>query len=448
MRNKLFISHATPDDDDFTKWLSLKLIGLGYEVWCDVFFLDKGIDFWNTIENEIRENSIKFLIVSSQAGNQRDGVLKELAVATKVKKQLKDDGFILPLSIDKNLSYDDINIEIVRLNAIDFKKSWAKGLQDLLDTLEKQRVPRNPPDPAKSNTLYHQIFLVNKGSIEKEEVYDSNWFPILSFPDELRFHKYEWRLPSNFDFRTLTFPAVKYKKYLCTFAWEYDFMEQLPKTETYSNSETIRIPTSEIFSGEYSSDFISVTECKRLIVQLINKGFANMMNEKEVRPYEMSNRTSYWIEKGKLEKDKFQKVLLVGKQKKKTWHFGISGAGKLYPMHVLMISSHIWFTEDGKNLIESDSIQHSSRRRQGRNWWNDVWRSKLLAFIKYISDTEDSFILEVGSEEKIVVANDPLNFIGHKSYEVPSKNTLKEETEIADLTDFEEEIIEDLEDLE
>lgn len=43
MRNRVFISHATPDDDDFTKWLSLKLIGLGYEVWCDILFLDIGL---------------------------------------------------------------------------------------------------------------------------------------------------------------------------------------------------------------------------------------------------------------------------------------------------------------------------------------------------------------------------------------------------------------------
>ena len=62
MRNKIFISHATPDDNDFTKWLSLKLVGLGYEVWCDVLFLDKGADFWKIIEKEIRENAIKLLL--------------------------------------------------------------------------------------------------------------------------------------------------------------------------------------------------------------------------------------------------------------------------------------------------------------------------------------------------------------------------------------------------
>src|SRR5690606_26166739 len=117
-------------------------------------------------------------------------------------------------------------------------------------------VPKNPPNPSKSNLLYQQIFLHDKGVIEKEETYDSNWFPITSFPQELRFHKYEWRLPNNFDVRTLTFPALRFKQYLCTFAWEYDFMQQLPKTETYNSNESICIPTADILSGEYDSDFI------------------------------------------------------------------------------------------------------------------------------------------------------------------------------------------------
>lgn len=52
MRNKKFISHATPDDNYFAKWLSLKFIGLGYDVWCDVHLLDRGADSWKIIEKE------------------------------------------------------------------------------------------------------------------------------------------------------------------------------------------------------------------------------------------------------------------------------------------------------------------------------------------------------------------------------------------------------------
>jgi len=442
MRYKLFISHATPDDNDFTKWLSLKLIALGYEVWCDLFCLEKGTDFWNSIENEIRDNACKFLIVQTVVSNKRDGVLKELAVAAKVKKKLNDETFILPLAIDNNLSYDDINIELNRLNSIDFKTSWAKGLQDLLEALEKQNVPKKAPDPSKSNLLYQQIFLQGKSVIEKEEIYDSNWFPIISFPKELRFHKYEWRLPKDFDVRTLTFPAVRYKDYLCTFAWEYDFMHHLPKTETYNSNDTIKIPVADIFSETYNLKFISNSECQRLIVQLINKGFELRMKEKNVHEYQMSNKIAYWIEKGTLEKDKLDKILLVGKLKEKNWHFGISTAGKLYPYKVLMISSHIIFTNDGKTIIDSDSQQHAARRRQGGQWWNNDWRTKLLAFVKYISDNENSFYLEMGSEEKKQISIQPMQFFGKNSYDTPLKNTLKEEAELSDLInidDFDEE---------
>ncbi len=433
MRNKIFISHATPDDNDFTKWLALKLISLGYEVWCDILELPKGVDFWSNIEKEIRENSCKFLIVLSAVSNQREGVLKELAVATKVKKELKDQTFIIPLLIDEKLPYDDINIEIIRLNAIDFKDSWAIGLQTLIEALEKQTVPKNSPDPTKSNLLYQQIFLQDKGVIEKDEIYDSNWFPIISFPSELRFHNFENLIPKGFDTRTLTFPAIPYKNYLCTFAWEYDFMYQLPKTETYNSNKSIKISIPQILSNEFTSEFISNSECQRLIVQLINKAFELRMKEKGVREYEMSNSIGYWFEKGKLEKDKFNKIRLVGKLKDKNWHFGITGAAKLYPHHVLMISSHIYFTYEGINLIETKSIQHAARRRQGKNWWNDAWRTKLLAFIKYLSDDENSFYLDVGSEEKIYISNEPVKFIGKVSYLLPNENTLDEEVELAEL---------------
>jgi hypothetical protein len=435
MRNSIFISHASPDDNDFTKWLALKLIGLGYEVWCDILFLDKGADFWIRIEKEIRDNSFKFLVVSSTYSNQREGVLKELAVAAKVKKVAKDENFIIPLAIDDNLSYDDINIDIVRLNAIDFKISWAIGLQDLIEALEKQKTPKNSPDPSKANLLYQQIFLHNKGVIAKDEIYDSNWFPILSFPEYLKFHDFERYIPKGFDIRELTYPAISFKNYLCTFAWEYDFMQQLPKTETY-NKKTVNIPISEVLSGEYNTEFISNAECQRLIVQIINKSFEVQMNEKGLRKYQMSNSIGYWIEKGKLEKDKFNKIQLVGKLKEKNWHYGISGAGKLYPFNVLMISSRIFFTIDGINLIESKSIQHSARRKQGKNWWNDAWRSKLLAFIKYLSDDEISFFLKVGSEEYIRISNEPYKFIGKVSYNIPYENNLEEETELYDLNDL------------
>jgi hypothetical protein len=176
-RNKIFISHATPADDDFTKWLALKLIGLGYDVWCDILFLDKGVDFWKDIEHEIRENTCRFLVVLSNISNQSMGVLNEIAVAGKVKKELDDNGFIIPLMIDGNFSYDKINIELNRLNAIGFTQSWIKGLRELLTSFDDNKIPKTSEDLALSNELYNKIFLHDRIVITKNEPYDSNWFP-------------------------------------------------------------------------------------------------------------------------------------------------------------------------------------------------------------------------------------------------------------------------------
>ena len=51
MRNKIFISHANPEDNDQARWLGLQLMTLGYEVWCDVINIKGAEKFWKEIEN-------------------------------------------------------------------------------------------------------------------------------------------------------------------------------------------------------------------------------------------------------------------------------------------------------------------------------------------------------------------------------------------------------------
>lgn len=432
MRNKIFISHATPSDNEFTKWLALKLITLGYEVWCDILYLEKGTDFWSSIEEEIRDNTVKFLIVLSEISNKSEGVLKELAVASKVKKQLDDSTFIVPLNIDPSLSYDDINIELVRLNAINFRNNWGTGLQDIIKFLEDNQISKNEINPQRSNDLYSQLFQDHNVVVDKDEIYDSNWFRVNSFPDKLHFHEFDWRMPKRLSPEKLSFPGVKYRKYLCTFATASDYSEDFPETFDYNTQNTISISIDEILSDNYDQAIIPQFECRRLIIQLINQSIIQTFVSHNLKTYQMSNRVGFWMEKGTIEKDKFKKILLVGKQKDKSWHYGISANTKLYPFPCLEILAHIYFTTDGKNLIPSKSIQQSARRRQGKNWWNDKWRTKLLAFIKMISVSEETFALTVGSKSEILVSSDPVKFIGKKTYIIPEKRILEEEIEISE----------------
>lgn len=53
MRDTIFISHATPEDNEFTIWLASRLELLGYKVWIDKNELLGGEVFWADIEDVI-----------------------------------------------------------------------------------------------------------------------------------------------------------------------------------------------------------------------------------------------------------------------------------------------------------------------------------------------------------------------------------------------------------
>jgi hypothetical protein len=153
-RHMLFLSHATPEDNAFARWLALQLANEGYPVWCDLTKLLGGEDFWKDIQEAIRKRSIRFLFVLSRSSNTKEGTLQELAcakaVAAQVSSEIRD--FIIALKID-DLPYSEVDIEIQRLNHISFTGSWASGLNQLLKKLAKDNVPEDPrfnPDSVSS----------------------------------------------------------------------------------------------------------------------------------------------------------------------------------------------------------------------------------------------------------------------------------------------------------
>lgn len=80
-RDIVFISHATPEDNEFVNWLGARLIGLGYNVWADVFELKGGTPFWKNIEEAIRQKALNVIYVASTASvdPNRKGVRDEFA---------------------------------------------------------------------------------------------------------------------------------------------------------------------------------------------------------------------------------------------------------------------------------------------------------------------------------------------------------------------------------
>jgi hypothetical protein len=139
----LFISHANPEDNEFSRWLALQLANEGYPVWCDLTKLLGGEDFWADIEQAIRNKTQKFIYILSRSSNHKPGPLQELQVALGVARQAGLADFVIPLLID-DLPHNEINIQLTRLNAIPFNRGWINGLRALLEKLQKDKVAKDP----------------------------------------------------------------------------------------------------------------------------------------------------------------------------------------------------------------------------------------------------------------------------------------------------------------
>ena len=188
MRDMLFLSHANPEDNEFTRWLALRLAAEGFPVWSDLTQLLGGEDFWRDAELAIRTRTARFLYVLSRVSNRKPGPLRELAMALKVQRaeeQLSD--FVIPLAVD-DLPSIEFNIELTRLNAIPFRDGWHGGLAQLLAKLERDGIAkRSSFGPPAVASWWRERANAQHTILRQPETVVTNLYELR--PAELYFHR-------------------------------------------------------------------------------------------------------------------------------------------------------------------------------------------------------------------------------------------------------------------
>ena len=98
-RGIVFISKATPEDDEFVLWLSPRLEAAGYTVFADILTLEPGDRWRRQVTNTLQNKAVKMLLCCRDVTLNKNGVQEEIGIAEDLVKELKDPRFIIPLRL-------------------------------------------------------------------------------------------------------------------------------------------------------------------------------------------------------------------------------------------------------------------------------------------------------------------------------------------------------------
>ena len=99
-RNVVFISKATPGDDEFVLWLAPRLEAAGYTVYADIIRLDPGTRWRQELTTTLQDQAIKMLLCCRDHSLARNGVQEEIGIAEDLARELNDPRFIIPLRLE------------------------------------------------------------------------------------------------------------------------------------------------------------------------------------------------------------------------------------------------------------------------------------------------------------------------------------------------------------
>lgn len=417
-RDTIFICHASPDDDDFVRWLGTRLTGHGYKVWADLFKLKGGTPFWSTIEEALRHHACKVIFVVSRKSvdPNRTGVLNELSVADAVKKQIKDEGFIIPVKID-DTSFSDFPIQVHRLNAIDFAKGWGPKLVELLDTLESANAFKTTGDQTAEFEKWRETMVRTSTIVETaEEKVLTNLLPGIGMPTKITFFEYEGDNTKISALMNETgIPHALFNRHVISFAQMSAIQERLPPS--FSLKVRAQVAFDDFINGstkEMSGP--ARDDAQKIATSLLRKHVERYLQDRGLKKFETSSAPAFYFPSGLLPKDKVSYVAASGRRTNKNvvgrsernqvnWHLAMKVNVVLGPPAVVRFKPYVCFSPDGQTAISDAKKTSAIRRRFCRNWWNSHWRQLQEAFCTFLGEGKDAIEINLDGPEKYVLAS-------------------------------------------
>jgi hypothetical protein len=396
-RRLVFICHANPEDNDFARWLGIKLASAGYEIWSDVTKLLGGEEIWESIEDAIRRHAAKVLVVLSHQSQKKLGMLDEINCAVMVERSSSLHSFVVPVRID-DLPFTEVRANLARKNIIDFKENWARGFAQLLQTLERDGVPRSGLTGSEQVSAFFRAQSDAQTQLVKVHAnLVSNWLRITSLPEWVQLYSSNASLSDLGTLgKQLKVPHFRYLRLIGTFADLDDIQGSLPPGIALQHR--YRIETSKfLIGGTQDLPGMQWREAQNIISNLIRQGWNSFAATRGLRPYQIASGAIAWFApKGVVDSDRvsftdtfgknrYKQLLGWSERRKVHWHYAVELRPALGKFPHMILRPHIVFTEDGQTPLESKERMHGLRRSFCKNWWNDRWRDLSLAYLHWLA---------------------------------------------------------------
>jgi len=430
--DKIFVTHAAPEDNEFALWLSSKLAMAGYSVWVDRRRLRGGDDSWDEIDRVLRHETIKQIVVFTKNVG-KSGVKKELAIGDVMKVKLNDPHFMIAIRND-DIPFSDAPPELLRGHILNAYPNWHDCLSELLEALNDFGIPHSPgPDLRLLRTIIEAREDGRRFVAPIPEAALTNWFPIEP-PKHIRYYRFDglqdqmktWR-------RDCRIPTVEMGRLSGSFADPNTF--RIASSFDHPMPIAYEIPFIDFISGANLGPYLDRQGATRDVVNLLCQHFEEMAARRGLLPAQFANGETGWFfpdgivpgNKVVCETPDGRRVrrAVSGKFKTLRWHLCVVAKPRIWPTLVYRIHANVVLSTDGKTLMPGDKT-HKRRRRLTKSWWNDVWRDRLLASMSFLAYYKPRIILRAG-QEQFTVSAWPLVAEVPFSYEASDPPLLSEE---------------------
>lgn len=410
VRDVVFISKATPGDDEFVLWLAPRLEAAGYRVFADILSLEGGTRARKELTSTLQTRSIKMLLCCCDATLSRDGVQEEIGIAAEVAKELGDAKFIIPLRLEPYKKLFGIG----ELQWVDFKRGWAEGLAKLLDVLKRQKVPRDTSIEINPNW---EAFRRRGGIAIKDEAerLTSNWLRVQEIPDSIFYFEATGALERpalKEGCQNAPFPVELHHQGFLSFATAEEINEAFAGIGKFAVKA--EIATLSFVEEGLAQTGLSRQAASNIVVSILRQAWNRLCRERGLLEYRYAGSYGFhassqqarigqfftWGRQGEKRSSMLRNVI-----RGHVWQFGVTALPAFWPFWHLRLKSRVLFAPlQGEEAGEpySDAMKmHRLRRSLCKGWRNKQWHGRLMAFLEMMSGDTAVIILPLSPSRVI-----------------------------------------------